>query len=622
MRVDDEQIRAEAQGLSRAVGARGQMTMQEMLVNRGADLPEPELRTSMITLAGTEPSTLFGMSRGARCRLAGRQDAAAADGHPDGRSCPIRPARWSTIPTCCSSMQTTDGIADKVIADATASVTNVGAGPGHRARATPRSATAVVVLAAIVVALVIVLLVARALVGRCACCATARSRSPTTTSRARSTGSAPVAEPIPQPLPVYTTEEIGQVAHAVDELHEQAVLLAGEQARLQLQVSDMFETMSRRSRSLVDQQLALIDRLERNEEDPERLDSLFRLDHLAARMRRNGANLLVLAGAQVPREQGEPVPLATVINAAASEVEDYRRVESPRPCPTARWSARSAGDLVHLLAELIDNALRYSPPTYTGARVGGAHRQRRGVIEVTDTGLGMTEADLRMANTRLQSGGEVTPLTPPATWVCSWSAGWPRSTGCWCGCAARCRRSGIGHHRRGLSPPTVLVACVRGRRARTRRRRRSHTSPHAMRRADRGAARHWTAATPTRRRGRRCDRTSTATVLRRSRCRCCRAAAPGASGISEIPGSRRSRRPKPSRPTQQASAADAVVGERSQQQPDRAAAPPTTAPAKTASDTSAFFARAPRPSADADPPPKPAAVSPSRRDRRPTSGPG
>src|SRR5205085_8944311 len=131
------------------------------------------------------------------------------------------------------------------------------------------------------------------------------------------------------PIPVHTTEEVGQVAHAVDELHEQAVLLAGEQSRLQLQVSDMFETLSRRSRTLVDQQLSLIDRLERNEEDPDRLDSLFRLDHLAARMRRNGANLLVLAGAQSSRaDQRSAVPLSSIIHAAASEVEDYRRVET------------------------------------------------------------------------------------------------------------------------------------------------------------------------------------------------------------------------------------------------------------------------------------------------------
>src|ERR1700743_4013277 len=91
----------------------------------------------------------------------------------------------------------------------------------------------------------------------------------------------------------------------------------------------MFETISRRNRSLVDQQLSLIDRLERNEEDPERLESLFRLDHLAARMRRNGANLLVLAGAQGSRgDQRTGVPLSSVIHAATSEVEDYRRMET------------------------------------------------------------------------------------------------------------------------------------------------------------------------------------------------------------------------------------------------------------------------------------------------------
>ena len=219
------------------------------------------------------------------------------------------------------------------------------------------------------------------------------------------------AEPDPvQPIPVHTSEEVGQVAHAVDELHEQAVLLAGEQSRLQLQVSDMFETLSRRSRSLVDQQLSLIDRLERNEEDPERLESLFRLDHLAARMRRNGANLLVLAGAKVPRDQVEPVPVSAIINAAASEVEDYTRVVTAT-VPDSEVHGAVAGDVVHLLAELLDNALRYSPPI-SQVRVSAVHTGNGGlVIEVSDIGIGMTEPDLRVANTRLQSGGEVNPYT-------------------------------------------------------------------------------------------------------------------------------------------------------------------------------------------------------------------
>jgi anti-sigma regulatory factor (Ser/Thr protein kinase) len=160
----------------------------------------------------------------------------------------------------------------------------------------------------------------------------------------------------------------------------------------------------------VDQQLALIDGLERNEEDPERLESLFRLDHLAARMRRNGANLLVLAGSRVPREQADPVPVAAVINAAASEVEDYTRVITA-VAPDSEILGVVAGDLVHLLAELLDNALRYSPPI-SQVRVSAVHTGNGGlVIEVSDIGLGMTEADLRVANTRLQSGGEVNPYT-------------------------------------------------------------------------------------------------------------------------------------------------------------------------------------------------------------------
>ena len=172
----------------------------------------------------------------------------------------------------------------------------------------------------------------------------------------------------------------------------------------------MFETLSRRSRSLVDQQLSLIDRLERNEEDPERLESLFRLDHLAARMRRNGANLLVLAGAKVPRDQAEPVPVSAISNAAASEVEDYTRVVTAT-VPDSEVHGAIAGDLVHLLAELLDNALRYSPPI-SQVRVSAVHTGNGGlVIEVSDIGIGMTESDLRVANSRLQSGGEVNPYT-------------------------------------------------------------------------------------------------------------------------------------------------------------------------------------------------------------------
>ncbi|MCV7051403.1 sensor histidine kinase [Mycobacterium heidelbergense] len=407
VRVDDERIRAEAQGLSRAVGARGQMTMQEILVTRGADLPEPQLRTSMITLAGTEPSTLFGMSE---VLGAGSPEAKTLQQQMVTRMAIMSDPASVLVdnPELLRSIQTTDGIAELVVTDATASVTKAVHATADARRDAAILDTALV-LAAIVIALGVVLLVARALVRplrllRDGALRVAHTDLEEEVARVKAGG----AEPIPRPLPVYTTEEIGQVAHAVDELHTQALLLAGDEARLRLLVNDMFETMSRRSRSLVDQQLALIDRLERNEEDPERLDNLFRLDHLAARLRRNSANLLVLAGAQLARDQREPVPLSTVINAAVSEVEDYRRVEIAG-LPDCSLIGAAAGGVIHLFAELIDNALRYSPPTTT-VRVSAARGGDAGVVlRISDSGLGMNDADRRMANMRLRAGGEVTP---------------------------------------------------------------------------------------------------------------------------------------------------------------------------------------------------------------------
>ncbi|HET7073439.1 MAG TPA: ATP-binding protein [Mycobacterium sp.] len=411
VRVGDEQIRAEAQGLSRAVGARGQMTMQEILVTRGADLPEPQLRTSMITLAGTEPSTLFGMSE---VLGASSPEAKTLQQQMVNRMAIMSDPASVLVdnPELLRSIQTTDTIAEQVTDDATASVTkSVHAEAADRRNAAIRDT--VLVLSAVVIALAIVLVMARTLVRplrvlRDGALRVAHTDLEEEVARVRAGG----AEPILQPLPVYTTEEIGQVAHAVDELHTQALLLAGDEARLRLLVNDMFETMSRRSRSLVDQQLALIDRLERDEEDPDRLDNLFRLDHLAARLRRNSANLLVLAGAQLARDQREPVPLATVINAAVSEVEDYRRVEITG-LPDCALIGSVAGGVIHLFAELIDNALRYSPPT-TSVQVSAARGGDGGVVlRISDSGLGMNDTDRRIANMRLRAGGEVTPDPTP-----------------------------------------------------------------------------------------------------------------------------------------------------------------------------------------------------------------
>ena len=121
-------------------------------------------------------------------------------------------------------------------------------------------------------------------------------------------------------IPLHGKDEIGEVARAFDQVHQQAVALAAEQALLRGNVNAIFTNLSRRSQGLIQRQLALITDLENNEADPDQLENLFKLDHLATRMRRNGENLLVLAGEEAGRRWNTPVPLVDVLRAAASEV--------------------------------------------------------------------------------------------------------------------------------------------------------------------------------------------------------------------------------------------------------------------------------------------------------------
>ena len=210
-------------------------------------------------------------------------------------------------------------------------------------------------------------------------------------------------------LPVHTHEEVGQLARAIDDIHFQAVRLAGEHG-VRLQIGEMFETLSRRSRSLVEEQLSLIETLELDEDDPVRLDHLFRLDHLATRMRRNGDNLLVLADTVERHRRSAPAPLLEVLHAAMSEVEQYRRV-TIGPTGDVSIVGAAAGDVGHLIAELLDNALRYSPPESLVSVTVSRAVDAGILIEVADRGLGMSTEDLRTANERLALGGEVTPET-------------------------------------------------------------------------------------------------------------------------------------------------------------------------------------------------------------------
>jgi signal transduction histidine kinase len=209
-----------------------------------------------------------------------------------------------------------------------------------------------------------------------------------------------------EPVPVGTREEIGQVARAFDEVHSQAVRLASEQAQLRANVNDIFVNLSRRTQGLVERQLKLIDRLESGEQDPQQLDNLFQLDHLATRMRRNSENLLVLAGTDATNRSGRPVRLIDVLRAAVSEVEQYQRLVLQQP-PAVLVLGRTAGDLVHLLAELLDNATQFSPPD-SHVMISSELASHGGVvIEVVDRGVGMTEEELAEANQRLASPAAV-----------------------------------------------------------------------------------------------------------------------------------------------------------------------------------------------------------------------
>ncbi|TLS44114.1 HAMP domain-containing protein [Streptomyces montanus] len=202
------------------------------------------------------------------------------------------------------------------------------------------------------------------------------------------------------PIPISSTDEIGEVARAFDQVHREAVRLAAEQALLRGNINAIFTNLSRRNQSLIEGQLTLITDLENNEADPDQLENLFRLDHLATRMRRNGENLLVLAGEEPGRRWDQPVPLVDVLRAASSEVEQYERIELSG-VPEAEIHGRAVTDLVHLLAELLENATTFSSPQ-TKVRVTATRLpDGRVMVEIHDKGIGLTAEDFADINHKL-----------------------------------------------------------------------------------------------------------------------------------------------------------------------------------------------------------------------------
>ena len=206
-----------------------------------------------------------------------------------------------------------------------------------------------------------------------------------------------------EPIGVTSTDEIGEVARAFDQVHREAVRLAADEAMLRGNLNAMFVNLSRRSQSLIERQLSLIDNLEQTEQDADRLSSLFRLDHLATRMRRNSENLLVLAGHEAAsRRWSQPVPLVDVLRAAISEIEQYERVVL-NVQPGIQVIGQAVNDVVHLVAEIVENATTFSPED-TQVYVTGQPLTSGGVLlDITDNGVGISEQEMAHANWRLDN---------------------------------------------------------------------------------------------------------------------------------------------------------------------------------------------------------------------------
>ncbi|MER7333866.1 MULTISPECIES: nitrate- and nitrite sensing domain-containing protein [unclassified Micromonospora] len=195
------------------------------------------------------------------------------------------------------------------------------------------------------------------------------------------------------------TKELDDLGGSFDRVHRVAVEAASGEAKLRQGVSRVFVNLARRNQTLLHRQLKLLDEIERQNSDPDQLAQLFSLDHLATRMRRHAESLIILSGEAPGRGWSNPVPLQDVVRAAVTEVEDYPRINVHVP-PSVGIVGPVVADLIHLLAELIENAALYSPAD-TQVQVRGMRAANGFVVEVEDAGVSMSEATMSELNSQL-----------------------------------------------------------------------------------------------------------------------------------------------------------------------------------------------------------------------------
>ena len=218
---------------------------------------------------------------------------------------------------------------------------------------------------------------------------------------ARLAAGPPVDIPAELPDIPHSSDEVGQVRQAFAAVQQTAVEAAVSQAKLRHGISDIFRNLARRSQSLLHRQLAVLDAMERRAGDPHELEDLFRVDHLATRMRRHAESLIILSGESPARGWRHPVPLVDVLRAAVAEVEDYTRIKVTATTQAA-LAGPAVGDVIHMVAELAENATIYSPP-HTPVSITGSIVGQGFAVEIEDRGLGLSTEHRAEINARLEN---------------------------------------------------------------------------------------------------------------------------------------------------------------------------------------------------------------------------
>ena len=378
---------AQAAGTFTAAGL-GQLnqtigTQRFLYADAVADLPEAERAAYQRLIIGD-----------AFARLRQMQDTLVQSSRP-GSPPPVQARAWqSAYESVVQQLRAYEAAATESLADRAA--------PAAVGILLRLALAGILGLTAVVVSVLVSVRVGRSLVGRlvllrAVALELAGERLPSVVRRLQRGENVDVAAEVP-PLE-YGADELGQLGRAFTEVQRTAVQSAVDEANVRKGLNEVFLNIARRSQTLLHRQLALLDRMERRQTDPQELEDLYNADHLATRMRRHAEDLVILAGATPGRGWRNPVPVVDVIRGAVSEVEDYKRIDVSN-VEMSSVIGRAVGDVIHLLAELLENAASFSPP-HTRVHVAGQVVPNGYAVEIEDRGLGMSAEALDDANRRL-----------------------------------------------------------------------------------------------------------------------------------------------------------------------------------------------------------------------------